>query len=165
MVSELERPVCDAVQKIPVVRDDDVSGSAGAQEVLQPFDGVQIQVVRRLVQKQKVRAAEQQLRKLELRALPAAQAPDGGRNLLLREAEAQKRRPRPAPEHEAAVRHIPVVQGRLPLDQGVLLLRRAVSERAADFLKLAFRMKQRREDGQDLVERAALEITADMLLM
>ena len=46
------------VQKVPVVRDGDQRAVVAGQEILQPVDGVEIEVVGRLVEQQRLRLAE-----------------------------------------------------------------------------------------------------------
>ena len=47
------------IQEVPVVRDDDDGVVVVGQEILQPADGVDVQVVGRLVEDEHVRIAEQ----------------------------------------------------------------------------------------------------------
>ena len=71
----------DLVQEVPVVRDDDERAVVALEERLQPVDRVEVEVVRRLVEQQRFRAAVERLRQqhahflaaLELGHLPLVQ--------------------------------------------------------------------------------------------
>ena len=71
----------DLVQEVPVVRDDDERALIALEERLQPVDRVEVEVVRRLVEQQRVRAPIERLRQehadllapLQLRHLPIVQ--------------------------------------------------------------------------------------------
>ena len=52
----------DHVQEVTVVRDDDHGAVAIVQRLLEPADGVDVQVVRRFVEQQDIRIGEQRLR-------------------------------------------------------------------------------------------------------
>ena len=71
------------------MRDHDHRALVGAQIVLQPLDGGQVQVVGGLVQEQKVRAQQQELAQFEARALPARER--GHALVVLRAGKAQAR--------------------------------------------------------------------------
>ena len=71
LVPDLHRPAHRHIQKIPVVRDQNVSKRIRAQVLLQPVARLQIKMVRRLVQQQKIRPLQQQLRQRNPH-LPAA---------------------------------------------------------------------------------------------
>ena len=67
--------VCDMranlVEKMAVVRNDDETSLVCAEMILKPVHGIEIEVVRRLVQQQRIRIAEQRLRQQDAH-LPAA---------------------------------------------------------------------------------------------
>ena len=52
----------DAVQEVPVVRDDDERAFVAAEKLLQPVDRVEVQVVRRLIEQQRLGLAVEGLR-------------------------------------------------------------------------------------------------------
>ncbi len=63
----------DAIQKMAVVRDHDQHAFVFAQIILQPVDGIEVQVVRRLVEQQRGRIAEKRLRQQHANFLSALQ--------------------------------------------------------------------------------------------
>ena len=63
----------DVVQEVAVVRDDDQRAVVAVEEVLQPVDRVQVEVVRRLVEQQRRRVAEERLRQQHPHLLSALQ--------------------------------------------------------------------------------------------
>ena len=63
----------DAVQEVAVVRDDDQGALVAAEVILQPVDGIEIEVVGRLVEQQRRRIAEQRLREQHADLLAALQ--------------------------------------------------------------------------------------------
>ena len=65
--------VHDRVQEVAVVRDDDQRPVVADQELAQPVDRVEVEVVGRLVEEQRVRAAEQRLRQQDAHLLAALQ--------------------------------------------------------------------------------------------
>ena len=60
---ELEHGVRDRLQKPAVVRDQDDRGVQGLQFALEPFDALDIEVVRGLIEEQKVWIPSQRTRK------------------------------------------------------------------------------------------------------
>ncbi len=71
----------DALEKRPVVGDDDESAAAAVQEVLQPFEAVEVEVVGGLVQEHDVEPGQQERRESHPRRLTAGK---------LRHAESQQ---------------------------------------------------------------------------
>jgi hypothetical protein len=63
----------DVVQKVAVVRDDDQRAVIAVEEFFQPLDRIQVQVVRRLVEQQRRRMAEERLRQKNSHLLSALQ--------------------------------------------------------------------------------------------
>jgi hypothetical protein len=59
------------VQEVPVVRDDDQRAVVAEQELLEPLDRLEVEVVRRLVEQERLRVAEQRLRQQHAHLLPA----------------------------------------------------------------------------------------------
>ena len=69
----------DAVQEVAIVRDDDQRAVVADQELAQPVDRVEVEVVGRLVEQQRLRMAEERLRQQHADLLAALQL----RHLLL----------------------------------------------------------------------------------
>ena len=63
----------DGVEEVPVVRDGDQRAVVARQEILQPVDRVEIEVVGGLVEQQRLRLAEERLRQQHAHLLPALQ--------------------------------------------------------------------------------------------
>ncbi len=88
----------DLVQEVAVVRDDDHGRVALVQHVFQPADGVDVEVVGRLVEQQDVGIREQRLRQqhaqLPARRDVAHRAVGAGRSRRRRPAAARRRAPR-----------------------------------------------------------------------
>ena len=70
---KLRHAVADRIQEIAVVRNDQHGALVFLQRVLQPFDRREIQMVRRLVQHQKLRLRQKQSRQAEPRLFAAGQ--------------------------------------------------------------------------------------------
>ena len=77
-------------QKIPVVRDEHERAVVRLEELLQPVDGRQVEVVRRLVEQQEVRLGCEDSRKLGAHPPPARERRERLLELLRREAESAK---------------------------------------------------------------------------
>ncbi len=75
---ELEDPARDVVEEVPVVRDRDDRAGIRSEVMLEPRDRFRIQVVRRLVEEQQVRSAQQQAAERDAPALAARQPLDCG---------------------------------------------------------------------------------------
>jgi hypothetical protein len=75
---ELEDPARDVVQEVPVVGHGDHGALVLGQVLLEPRDGVGVQVVRRLVEEQEVGLGEQQPAERDAAALAARQVLHGG---------------------------------------------------------------------------------------
>ena len=71
-VEKLQRAVGHFVEKIAVVADDDHRRRAFQQKILEPFGGLQIEVVRRLVEDHQVRLGQQQFGQHQAVLLAAA---------------------------------------------------------------------------------------------
>ena len=70
----------DRVQEVAIVRDDDQRAVVADEELAQPVDRVEVEVVRRLVEQQRLRMAEQRLRQQHAHLLAALQlAPSSAR--------------------------------------------------------------------------------------
>ena len=63
----------DVVQEVAVVRDDDQRAVVAHEELAQPVDRIEVEVVRRLVEQQRLRVAEQRLREQDTHLLAALQ--------------------------------------------------------------------------------------------
>ncbi len=77
-----------AVQEIAVVRDHEQCSGVALQPLFEPENGVEVEVVGRLVQQQQVRGAHQRLREIESHAPPAGEARHRLAHLLVGEAQA-----------------------------------------------------------------------------
>ncbi len=63
----------DVVQEMPIVRDDDQRAVVAAEELLEPVDRVEVEVVGRLVEQQRLGMAEERLRQQHAHLLSALQ--------------------------------------------------------------------------------------------
>ena len=70
---EVDRALHDAVEKIPVVADDEHRAAKMQQVRLQPLGRAQVEVVRRLVEQENVRVLEDEPREVHARFLPAGE--------------------------------------------------------------------------------------------
>jgi hypothetical protein len=75
---QLEDPLRDVVQEVPVVGDGDHRSRVLLEEALEPLDGLGIEVVRGLVEEQQVRVLEQQPGERDAPLLAAGQRRDVG---------------------------------------------------------------------------------------
>ena len=73
LVVDVRRVRADGVQEMPVVRNHDQRAFIPHQELAQPVDRVEVEVVGRLVEQQRLRMAEQGLRQQDANLLPALQ--------------------------------------------------------------------------------------------
>ena len=87
---KLKRFVGNVIKKVAVVADYYHSALEVAQEILEPVYGLNIKVVRRLVEQKQVAAREQQLCKAQLAALTSAQAAYGHRKVVLGKAQTEQ---------------------------------------------------------------------------
>jgi hypothetical protein len=85
---DVDDDVHHAVQEIPVVGNDDQGAGIALEPVLQPEDGVQVQVVGGLVQQQQVGGAHQGLGQVQAHAPAAGEAGHGTVHLVPGEAQA-----------------------------------------------------------------------------
>ena len=79
-----------AVEEVAVVRDDEQRAGVALEPVLQPDDGVEVEVVGRLVEQQQVGRAHQRLREVQAHAPAAGEARHRLLHLLVREAQAEQ---------------------------------------------------------------------------
>ena len=77
------------VKEKTVVGNQEHAAPIAAQKFLQPLDHTNVQMVRRLVEKQKIRLAQKSLRETDARFLPAGQVRDPARQVRVRKAEAE----------------------------------------------------------------------------
>ena len=75
---ELEDPAGDVVEEVAVVGDDQDGARVGDQVLLQPGDGLGVEVVGRLVEEQDLGGLEQQLAERDAALLAAGEGVDGG---------------------------------------------------------------------------------------
>ena len=90
-VLQLDGLVGDMVKKITVMADDDHGSSEIAQKILQPADGLNIQMIGRLVEKEHRAVRKQKLRQTQLRTLSAAETADRHGEILLGKTQSQQR--------------------------------------------------------------------------
>ena len=91
-VADLDDPVRDAIQEVAIVRDHDHRAVEPLQRRLEDLHALDVQVVRRLVEEQAVRAAEHQQAELQPRPLAARQRADRLAHLLVAEQEPSEQR-------------------------------------------------------------------------
>ena len=89
---DLDRLVRHFVEEVSVVRYDKNASSVILDEAFKPVYGGDVEVVRRLVEKQDIRPAEQELCKRKLRALTARKLFHRHIKVALAKAETDKRR-------------------------------------------------------------------------
>ena len=78
------RHVADTFQEVPVVRDDDQRAGPAVEVVLDDRQGVDVQIVGRLVEQQHVGFVEQQSQELQAAPLTAGELSDPGRSACRR---------------------------------------------------------------------------------
>ena len=78
------------VQELPVVADQQDGGAAPLQVILQPLDGLDVQVVGRLVEQHQVRAAEQDLGQLDAHVPALAESLGLAAQLIVPETQARQ---------------------------------------------------------------------------
>src|SRR4051812_25247996 len=122
---------CDAIEEPAVVRDHDRAAREVEQRVLERAQRVHVEVVRRLVEQQHVRAALQHFRQVHAVPLAARQLPD--RLLLVATPEVEPRRVLPRVDLLLAEQDDVLAPGDL-LPHGVL--RREVAARLVDVAEL-----------------------------
>lgn len=84
---DMHDDVDDAVEEVPIMRDDDQGAGVTLEPVFQPDDGVQIQMVGRFIEQQEVGRAHQRLCQVEAHTPATGEA--GDRLIHLRHGEAQ----------------------------------------------------------------------------
>ena len=89
MARKLEDARGDAVEEVSVMRDDQDPAGVILEEALEPLNHVDVEVVRRLVEEEEVRLAQERLRQADARLLAAGEMRDVLLKVLLREAEAE----------------------------------------------------------------------------
>ena len=164
-VAQLPDPRHGRVEERPVVRRDQQRPAALAQVVLEPFDGVEVEVVRGLVEQQQVRVGDDQPGQRGARLLAAGHRRRRLRPLVPREPEAAQRRVDPQ------VERVPAEDVVLVLEVGVGGLGRRgpsrsnVGERLGHPVEMRGagpdRRAQVRRGHEDLVEVGLLREQAD----
>ena len=94
---EVEDPVDDVLEQADVVADHHQPALVAAQEVAQPDDRVGVEVVGRLVQQQRLRAAEQDPGQLDAPALAAREGAERLAEHAVGQARGSRRSTRPRP--------------------------------------------------------------------
>jgi hypothetical protein len=92
---ELERRIRDCLQEPAVVRDDDDARVEPRQLALQPLDAVDVEMIRRLVEEEKVWVAGERSGERGPRELPAREGLEPSVEIAVREAETAHRGARP----------------------------------------------------------------------
>jgi hypothetical protein len=145
------------------VRDQQQRSLVAAQPVLEPEHGIEIQVIRRLVEQQQVRAAHERLREVEPHAPAAGEAIDGLRLLYVAKAEAREQRRRAGTRAVAADRLEALVKEREVVPAVACIGRFSSGERPLDVAELPVavehvldrRHRRRRRFLRDVRERPA----------
>ena len=88
---ELQDRARYGVEEVAVVGDDEHGGLRALDEVLQPLDGLEVEVVGRLVEQDEVGLLEQETGQGYAALLPARERPDGALPVLRGEAQAEER--------------------------------------------------------------------------
>ena len=160
---EVEDLVDHGVEQLGVVADHHQAAAEGPQVVAQPADRVRVQVVGRLVQQQRVRAAEQDPGQLDPPPLAARQRAQRLLQHLLRQPEARRQRRRLGLGRVSAEHGQPLLQVAVPAHAGVAPGRVRVGHPQ---LGLAHPGQQRVQaaGGQDPVHRQRLEVTDPRVL-
>ena len=159
-------PVRDRVQEAAVVADEQQRAATRLEVLLQPFDGLDVQVVGRLVEQQHVRLPEQDLGQLDAHVPALREGLRGAAELFVEEAQAQQR---PAGLHLGRLRvaHFQaVMQAGQVLDQGGIgigFVVRAGLQFARDARNLRFDRRRALESGHRLLQdRAAAVVFHDL---
>ncbi len=149
-----------AVQEVAVVGDDDHRAVVRVQVALEPAEGLEIEVVRRLVEEEERRALEQEPR--ERRPHPPAprELAERAREVRLPEAEPAQDDPRLRLEPVAAERLEAMLEVAVP--RGQRLVRRRV-EAGGQVLELPLDLPDFREAGQHLAEDRAARLPGGLL--
>ena len=90
LVVELEDARRDAVEEIAVMADEQHAAPVLAQERLKPLRHADVEMVRRLVEKEEIRLAHERLRETDARLLSAGEMLDVLREIRLGKAEAER---------------------------------------------------------------------------
>ena len=80
------------VEELAIVRDEEDRAREGLEPVLEPEHGVEVEVVRGLVEEEKVRSRHERAREVEAHTPAAGELRDGPVLRVLREAEAREER-------------------------------------------------------------------------
>ena len=142
-VLDLHGAVCHRIKEIPVMRNDDKRARVAPQIFFQPGDGVNVKMIRWLIQKKQVRSGEQHPRKLRLVAFSSAHV---GKRLLqfrLREAEPEERRARAAAEGQPSAVLIALAQGMLAAHKRIQFFFRRVLQGRIYFLHRCLKLHER----------------------
>ena len=144
------RDVIDgAVEELPVVRHDDERAAVLDEEPLEPFESFEVEIVRRLVEKEDVEARQQYRCERDSRHLPSGQA-DGRTARVDAEPEVGAHRPGARLEVVRAERHHAVERDRVAV---VRLI--AASERLRRLLELLLRCRHSGAAGENGEDRLA----------
>lgn len=92
LLLQMQRDIAHRIEKFAVVRNHDQRARIAMQPVFEPDDGVEVQVVGRLVEQQQVGAAHQRLSQVQAHAPAAGEACHRQARLLEREAQAEQQR-------------------------------------------------------------------------
>ena len=80
---ELQDTRRNAVEEIAVMRDQENAAAIGLEKLLKPLDHTDVQMIRRLIQKEKIRLAQESLCKTDARCLSAREMTDILREICL----------------------------------------------------------------------------------
>ena len=116
---EVEHLVDHGLEQRRVVTDHDKAAAVRAQVVAQPGNGVRVQMVRRLVEKQRLRATEQDPGKFHAAPLATGQAPKRLPKDPVGQAKARRHRGRLRFGRVTAEHMQPVLEPRVGTDRGI----------------------------------------------
>ncbi len=146
----------DRVEEVAIVRDEDDGVRIRAEIFLEPVARLEIEVVRRLVEQQQVRPAEQQLRQRDAHLPPAGERLGRAREILLAEAEAAQHRRDPQIHAVAVCQPEAILQVAVAVKHRVVLRfrHRRVAEPMLDVVHLRLDVEQRLEGAGRFLEDA-----------
>ena len=147
LILDVQRDVADLVEKFAIVRNHDERTGVTLEPVFEPDDGVQIQVVGRLVEQQQIGRAHERLRQIQAHAPPAREA--GDRQLRLRQRKAEAEQQRLAAGRGGVP--VGVGEGRVGVGLGMAVV--------SDFRRrnIRFDLTQPRVAVENVVERSTLD--------
>ena len=126
---ELARPRRHAVEKVAVVRDEDDGAGVRREVLLEPVDGLDVEVVRRLVEQQDVGLPEEQARERDAHAPAAREGRERAPHLVLGEAQPGEDGGRARLDRVRVARREQLLRAREAVDEAVVVVRVVVGRR------------------------------------